>query len=264
MQREITIQQIKDKPVDILSEFQNQLLVGWRGSSQLYIYDMRLGSVFTIHVNGQVYDALWSPYGNYVICLTSINNIIVMLPSGHIVKSHRVARLGYFTASRHDIILLTAIDNDVYQTEDDGITWTLMFRFTLDIGSKLLRLIKVKANIHINDDEYWSLQIERDQLFLKIHSMGPMSTLLTLKRLIHLPIKLVNDNAIMAFNGYTTVMVGDVITGRIFIFSTNNQENSKSLEPALILLKPMSISIDSKDSVIYVGHKEGLIRLYQF
>ena len=121
-----TIDQLKVNCVDILSEFNDKLLARIENllPSQLFIYSREGRDLLTIITfdNDQLYDAR----GNIVYSKWNDNKVVVMSQSGKVITTNaQKINPRNLSMSNDGIIYLTDDKTGVYQSKDDGVSWSL-------------------------------------------------------------------------------------------------------------------------------------------
>ena len=135
-----TVKKLKQETVNTLSAFKDKLLISRVSLSQLFIYNRegRHLSTITINNSDKLRDATWTPRGNIIYTTCDSYEMVVMSESGKIITTHtEMTSPGYLSVSDDHIIYLTDYLTDVYQSTDDGISWSLVFKAEMgDIADK--------------------------------------------------------------------------------------------------------------------------------
>ena len=125
--RRFVISQLKSYSIQILSLFDDKLLVGLTESSLLFIYkgnDSHHTLLSTIPVNGTLIHATWTPLGNIVY--TSDEMVTVTDSCKDLVSTRMTCPL-YLSVSNNESIYLADRNLGIYQSIDDGMTWDCVF-----------------------------------------------------------------------------------------------------------------------------------------
>ena len=152
--RNITIDQFEGWNVNILSLFNDKLLVSGSGLSQLFIYSRegRHLSTITTSDNDKLCDATWTPRGNIVYTTLDSNKVVVMSESGKVITTHKkMTSPQRLSVSNDDIIYLADWETGVFQSTDDGDSWSLVFKLTDEWHCR--QVIKVTTD---HSDDFWT------------------------------------------------------------------------------------------------------------
>ena len=156
--------------VDILAVFNDKLLVSSKGLSQLYIYNR--DHLTTITIRDTLYDATWTPQGNIMYTSVHSDVIVVMSESGEgIFKHTKIPTPRYLSVSCDSKTYVTALLTGLYQSTDDGASWSLIFRSRN--GWLCFQVIKVNTE---HSDDYWTVECDNqglsEQLELSVYSVN--------------------------------------------------------------------------------------------
>ena len=118
------------KFVDILSVRNNKLLLGQHHDIQLVTYDFKDNHFSTIQTIGNyLFHAAWTPLGNIVYTVSNANYVVRILDSSNVsTRSHILDLATFISVSNDDVIYLAAGESGIYQSLDDGISWSFVFK----------------------------------------------------------------------------------------------------------------------------------------
>ena len=135
--------------------FNKKLLVSSCQRSQLLIYSRegRYLSTIAINENDKLCNAKWTPRGNIVYTTDNSKKVVVMSESGKIITKHQMEEPRRFSISNEDIIYLADFKTGVYQSTDDGVSWSLVFK-SAD-GRHCTEVIKVTT---YHSDDFWTME----------------------------------------------------------------------------------------------------------
>jgi hypothetical protein len=158
---DITIHQLVsvNRSADILSVSKSgELLIGCRGvfaNNQLHIYT-ELGHTSSIKLqrNDLLKDAAWT-HGENII-YTTPTSIVTMSRSGAIISSANIEHVRSVSVSADNTIYVACRKYGVYQSTDDGITWSHLF--SSPDGFDFKQVIKVSTSVDLNTDTFWALE----------------------------------------------------------------------------------------------------------
>ena len=130
--RDLPFKERYDFSINILSLFEDKLLISQRYSSELFIYHQEGYHLSTIQVKGLIIflsDAIWTPYGNILYAM--LDNVVLISEKGKSIKQTEMSKPMDFSVSSDDIIYVTLSDDAssfVQQSLDGGISWSLVFK----------------------------------------------------------------------------------------------------------------------------------------
>ncbi len=94
-----------------------------------------------------------------------------MSESGKVIATHtHVVKPRHLSVSDDDIIYFADMETGVYQSTDDGVSWTLVFK---PIGRQILQVIKVKT---VDSDNFLSIACLRELCRLRAFFMDRRSS----------------------------------------------------------------------------------------
>jgi hypothetical protein len=115
---------------------EGQLLVGQSDDRhQLHVYNADCCHVMTIKLpdNDKVCNAVWTRRGNIVYSEWRSGNVVTVSQSSVVIQQTNVSRPTCLSVSTDGVIYLTKADKSVYQSTDDGLTWSHIFNVS-DLG----------------------------------------------------------------------------------------------------------------------------------
>lgn len=239
------------------------LLVGSVPAPELYVYTTSGISVTKLIVpNGELAcAAVWTPGGN-IVCTTD-RSVMLLSITGDILSEYNYGAAGRFSVSQDgDIYITITSKNEVYKSNDDGMTWNLMFKaFDRDID--LLQAIKVSSNQY--NDIYWILEAQ--------FALGNKT-----KQLCILTLNKTADNTVwnitrsyytmctymyidipgytLTFDGHSTVFALNDKNRDVLTWSVNGTFNGQLqllLDNSYQLARHNSLAVDSANHTMYIG-----------
>ena len=263
-----TVDQLKGWWFDILSVFNNKLLVSGYGLSQLFIYSCegRHLSIITTNDNDKLCDATWTPRGNIVYTTWDSNKLVVMSESGEVIATHtRMTKPRYLSVSSDDIIYLADYRTGVYQSTDDGVSWSLVFKST--DGWYCIQVIKVTTD---HSDDFWTLEeSDNDSYHLGVYSVDRRRSDGNVTwRDINVPTtdgKHINlsHSSRLSYDGNVNIFLSDYHNKAVHVLSVNGQYHCQLLSSHHIKNKPWRLAVDKKRQLLYVGQEGSVVCVFE-
>ena len=260
------IDQLKDLNINILSVFNDKLLISREYLSQLFIYNRegRHLSTITINDSDQLHDATWTPRGNIVYATWSSNKVVVMSESGKVISTHtQMAGPGYLSVSSDGIIYLADSETGVYQSTDDGISWSLIFKST--DGWHCNQVIKVTID---HCDDFWTLGTSDNDYYLRVYTVDRRrsDSNLTWKDLNFTTSKKhidLSSSSSLSYDGNKSVFLSDFFNQAVHVLSVNGQYNCQLLSSHNFMNTPLRLAIDKMHQLLYVAQSEGVVGVFK-
>ena len=256
--------------INILSVFNDKLLISCEGLSKLFIYSLEGRYLFTIktHNNDNLLDAVWTPRGNIVYTADNDHRVVVMSEFGKFITAHTHIKCPrYLSVSTDGIIYLAGYKTGVYQSTDDGINWSLAFKST--DGWSSWQVIKVSTN-HGDDDDFWTLEKSGNNYHLRVYSLDRRSSdSKPTWRDINIPttdgkkIDLLDSR--LLYDGNMNIFLSDWENKAVHVLSTNGQYHCQLMSSHHIKNNPYRLAVDSERHLLYVGQsgqRWGLVRMF--
>ena len=266
-----TVDQLEDwnfANVNILSVFNDKLLVSGEYHSQLFIYSRegRRLSTITTNNNDLLCDATWTPRGN-IVYTTYSNKVVVMSESGKVVTTHtQMTDPRCLSVSYDDIIYLTDYRTGVFQSTDDGVSWSLVFKST--DGWHCYKVIKVTID---HSDDFWTLEQsdkKKKNDHLRVYSVDRRRSDGKLTwRDINVPttdgthINLSNSS--LSYDGNMNIFLSDCYNNAVHVLSVNGQYHCQLLSSHHIKNNPLRLAVDKERQLLYVGQREGVVGVFK-
>ena len=191
---------------------EGQLLVGQWREHQLHVYSADCCHVTSIKLPDndkvdKVCDAVWTRRGNIVYGEPDRNKVVTMSQSGDVIQQTNVLLLrpNCLSVSTDDVIFLIGNYTSVYQSTDDGLTWSHMFNVT--DGWRCYQVIKVSTDS--NTDVLWTVvksnEDWRQRVYTvdKLQAVGDNVTWRDVTLPSHVTKNLSNNG--LAYDGYTSM-----------------------------------------------------------
>ena len=267
-----TVSQLESQCVDILSVFNDKLLVGSEGHSQLFIYSREGRHLLTIAINDNdwLLDATWTPRGN-IVYTTYGDKVVVISESGEVSTPQTHIRGSQkFHVSSDDIIYLTATDwhigLGVYQSTDNGVSWSLVFNIAGE-WQLSTELIKV-ATDHV--DEFWilkratshSLLTRYKNLFVYCRDKRRSDGTVT-QRNISVGEYVNLSSVSLSYDGNMNIFLNDWSNEVVHVLSVNGQYHYPLLSSIQIKSCPWKLVVDKERQLLYIGENKGVVEVFK-
>ena len=264
----IAVDQLKDFfSVTMLSVFNDKLLVSCFGLSQLFIYSRegRYLSTITTNNNDELKDATWTPRGNIVYTTQVSNKVVVMSESGKVITTHtQMVDPRCLSVSSDNIIYLADYETGVYQSTDDGVSWSLVFKST--DGCYCEQVFKVTTG---HSDDFWTLEYSNNiNCHLRVYSVDRRRSDGNVTwRDINVPTtdgKHINlSSSSLSHDGNMNIFLNDYNNKAVHVLSVNGQYHCQLLSSHHMENKPLKLAVDKERQLLYVGQEWGVVGVFK-
>ena len=262
-----TVDQLKGSYVEILSVFNDKLLVSRRYLSQLFIYS-RKGhhlSTITINDNDELYDATWTPRGNIVYTTYRNKEVVVMSESGEVITTHKkMTEPQRLSVSSDDIIYFAGWKTGLYQSTDDGVSWSLVFKST--DGWYCIQVIKVTTD---HSDDFWTLEYNDNYGYhLHVYSVDRRRSdgnvtwrniNVTTTDGKHIDLSLSS----LSYDGNMNIFLSDYYNKAVHMLSVNGQYRCQLLSSHHIENEPFRLAVDKERQQLCVGQMCDVVGVFE-
>ena len=248
--------------------FNDKLLVSYWNLPQLFIYSRegRRLSTITTNNNDMLLDATWTPRGN-IVCTTYINSneVVVMSESGKVITTHtQMTSPGFLSVSYDDIIYLADSKTGVYQSTDDGVSWSLVFKST--DGWHCWHVIKVTTD---HSGDFWTLERSDNKNYhLRVYSVDrrrsdgnvtwrDINVTTTDGKHIDLPYSR------LSYDGNMNIFLSDRDNKAVHVLSVNGQYHCQLLSSHHVKNEPCRLAVDKERQLLYVGKARGVVGVFE-
>ena len=256
-----TVYQLNGLGVDILSVFNDKLLVSCGGLSQLFIYSRegRHLSTITINNNYKLCDATWTPRGNIVYTTYRNNKVNVMSESGQVITSHtQITSPRCLSVSSDDIIYLADSETGVYQSTDDGVSWSLVFKST--VGRRCRQVIKVTTD---HSDDFWTLEYSYNiKYHLGVYSVDRRRSYdnVTWR---DINVTTTDGKHRLSYDGNMNIFLSDYNNKAVHVLSVNGQYHCQLLSSHHLKNMPFRLAVDKERQLLYVGQMGSVVGVFE-
>ena len=247
----------------------DKLLISDEGFNLLFIYSREGHHLLTIRTNDndQLYDATWTPKGKIVYATCNNNKVVVMSESGKgNTTTHTHLRAKYFSISSDNIIYLATMQSEVYQSRDDGISWSLAFNSP--DGWRCWQVIKMSTRLNSKND-FWALaqsMYYTDNLCVfsvdRRHSDGNVTWRdVNVTAAYNEQINLTPSR--LEYDGNMNVFVGDWYKKAVHVFSAKGQYQCQLMSSHHIKNRPERLAFDKERQLLYVGQGDKVVEMFK-
>ena len=256
-----TANQLVYNDVSVLSIFNEKLLISSIVFFRLFIYSREGRYLSSIATQGnKLCDATWTPRGNIIYTITASNRVMVTLDSGiEILEFFANEVLQFLSVSNDDIIYLTGGNAGVYQSTDDGFSWSLVLK-----GVDYQHFSQVNKVTTDHSDDFWTLKYNSLYMYSKDrrHS-GDMVT----SRYVN--VFKTNDKNMnfslssLSYDGNTNFFLSDLRDKAIHVLSVTGQYRCQLMSSHRITSTPLKLAVDRERQLLYVGQKNGVVAVFK-
>ena len=245
--------------------YNDKLLVSRVGLSELFTISLEGRHLSTIPTNNndELYDATWTPRGNIVYTIYNSNKVVVMSESGNVITKHtQMIAPRYLSVSNDDIIYLADWETGVYQSTDDGVSWSLVFNLTNEWHC--WQAIKVTTD---HSDDIWTLEEGGDKYYLRLYSVvrtrgGNTVTRINVPTTDDKRIELLHSSS-LTYDGNMNIFLSDCNNKAIHVMSASGKYHCKLSSSHHVKNYPYRLAVDRARQVLYVGQNEGVVEVFK-
>ena len=257
------IDQLKREWVDILSVYNDKLLVSCYHISKLFIYTQEGVHLSTIMIkdNEKLRDAAWTPGGNIVYSTYDSNKVVVISESGVVLANTQMTAPRCISLSNDNIIYLADMKKGVYQSTDDGVSWSLAFN--LPDKWHCWQVIKVAND---KSDDFWILGL-LEKWSLRVYNVEKDSKENVAWKDINItktdgtPINF--DSSKLSYDGHRNIFLRDYYNKAVHVLSVNGQYHCQLLSSDHFKSIPCRLTVDKKNRLLYVGQSDSIIGVFK-
>ena len=259
------VKQKKLSKINILSVYQDKILISEKHHTKFFIYNREgsYRSTISLKDNDTLSDVTWTPRGNIVYSTIKTKNVVTMLESGEVISEQKMDRPACISVSNY-IIYLADYETGVYQSTDDGVSWSHIFKPSHEWHCWHV----IKANLDQNDG-FWALEMNGNNYQFSMYAMDKNEHNSCLTRTdIILPIadnsaepvkidfstRLLND-------GFFNVFFNDTKNDAIYLWSVEDDSHRQLLSSHQIY-KPCSMAIDETSCLLFIGQANNEVKVF--
>ena len=263
--RNFTQQQLKDKgyPFHVLSVFNGQLLISSSVLKELYVLSENGDLLSTLKVTDFLMDASWTPRGNIVYTTWHSKKVVAMSRSGTAISQTQMTDPRLLSVSTDDVIYLADWESGVYESTDDGATWSKVFQSP--DGGKCWQVIKVKTND--NCDDFWTLETDnKDKWRVRVYSVNRRRAENVTWRDVAVTTsdgKQVGLGILsrLALDGHTNIFLSELNNQAVHVLSSSGGYERQLLSSDHFVY-PWRLAVDRERHLLYVGQEWGKVGVF--
>ena len=262
-----TINQLKDNSISILSVSSDKFLVSRQEFSQLFIYSSEGHhlSTITTNVNDKLCDATWTPHGNIMYTKWKSNKIVIISDSGEVITTplKKMTKPLYISVSNDNIIYVADWETGVYQSIDDGASWSLVFKST--DGWHCYQVVKVTID---HSDDFWTLEESDTNEHLRVYNVDRRRSDGNVTwRDVNVPTTggkhISLSHSCLLYDGKVNIFLSDYHNKAVHVFTVNGQHHCQLLSSHHFVNNPRSLALDKERQLLYVGQSGQLAGVFK-
>ena len=252
-----------------LSVFYGKLLVSCGELSQFFIYGLEGKYLLTKSTNSNeklAFGVSWTPKGDIVYTTYDRKSrLMVKTVSGKIITMPiHMTQPQYFSISNRDTIYLTDKKAGVYQSKDDGVSWSLAFN-----SSDNWHCEEVVTVTNDFTDDFWLLgRNDNFKYNLRVYSLDRRrSEYRFIWRDVDVPTTdgktIFLGSSRLTYDGKMNILLSDKQNKAVHVLSANGQHHCQLLSSHQFKGRPCSLAVDREHQLLYVGQEESTVEVFQ-
>ena len=250
----------------------DRLLVSAYRNSFVYVYNNEGVRLDTINVTDQREDASWTPRGNIVYTTLDGFKVVTLTSKGALISSTKMAYPNQFTMSTNGNIYLGNGEDGVYQSADDGLTWSKVFRSS----DKWVVMQAIAVKSENEGTDFFTLEYLNDVSWvfnpkyrIRLYMLNKQHSGLTWRDVIiaspngrQLDIYSIDA---LTYDNRMNIFMCDTTNNTINIYSvlTNQLYELELLLPLKSTDKLLRLAIDTKQQMLYVLQKTSTVSIFK-
>ncbi len=209
-------------------------------------------------------DAIWTPSGNIVYTTRNRHNVVAMSESGKVIATYTLMTFAMLLSVSNDNIIYLADDrNTVYQSNDDGVNWKVVFKST-EIWH-FSQVIKVTTDYN---DDFWTLgTMDLGYTYhLHVYSLDRRRTV-TWK---NVSVSTTDDEHIqlgpystLMYDGKMNIFLSYGFNKAVHVLSVTGQCHWQLLSSHHIKNGSHRLAIDKEYQLLYVGQEWSVVKVFK-
>ncbi len=258
-----------------LSVFKGKLLTCCNGASNIWLGSSNGDNlIVTSDVNcAEIFDVIWSPRGNILYACNNFTDevsIVVLSESVKFIAMHTLTKTRSFalSCSNDGNIYFSPGNEEVYQSADDGISWSVLNLRLFD-GWQSMQFFKLSAN---NYDYIWTTEADYNQ---NINDARNRVYIVNRKKLdnnvIYKNINITKTDGkqlcpmgcALSHDGCMNIFLTDE-NKAVYVSSLDGESNFQLLPPLANDVKMhYRLGVDINSKLLYAGESNGTIKVFK-
>ena len=237
------------------------MLVGCSQSIRLFIYSCDGDHLSTVTVNDTLTHATWTPSG-YIVFTSYINTKVVTVTEFcTVVYSTYMPFPQYLSVSSDNVIYLADRNKGIYQSTDDGMTWSLVFK-----SNDKWTILQVHKVTMSKTDYFWTWQLGQSHTpRLCVYSstypiIANNATCQSIKILKNNYMTFYPSN--LLFDENTNILYSDSIQNYLHLFLVSGLYQRQLLVLSKTKNEAWTFTMDKKRLLMYAGESDGVIEVF--
>ena len=187
-----------------------------------------------------------------------------MSESGKVITTHtQMTSPRWLSVSNDGIIYLADKETGVYQSTDDGVSWSFVFKST--DGWHCWQVIKVTTD---HSDDFWTLEENDNNDHLRVYSVDRRRTDGNVPwRDINVPTtdgKHIDlEYSSLSYDGNMNIFLSDFGNQAVHVLSVNGQYHCQLLSSHHIKNEPCILAVDKERQLLYVGQECRVVAVFE-
>ena len=187
-----------------------------------------------------------------------------MSESGKVINIHNKREVLWYLSVSNDGIIFLAAETSVYQSTDDGISWSRVFEST--DGWHCLQVIKMTTD---HSDDFWAWESRYSSKHLHVYSVDrrhsngnvtwkDIDVRTTNNKHIDL-----SDSSLSYDGNMNIIFLSDQNNQAVHVLSVNGQYLCHLLSSHYIANKPRRLAVDKERQLLYVGQDGRVVEVFK-
>jgi hypothetical protein len=212
----------------------------------------------------QVPEVVWTRRGNIIYSESDSRKVLTMSRSGDVIRQTDAFRPWYLSVSTDGVIYLIHNQKDVYQSTDEGLTWSHVFN--VSGGWRCWQVIKVSTNS--NTDVLWtSMMLDSRTKCLRVYTVDNRRAdgdRVISQRDVASPTQVsIDTNSKLVYDGHRSIFAAHAADVSVHVWSVSGQYDRQLVSREQLVSYFWCIGVDVQRHVMYVGHDRGRVDVFE-
>ena len=260
-----------------MSVFGDELLISSSETTELFIFSYNFILLHTLKLSNHIaQDATWAPSGKNIVYFYFTNfdkTPRVVVRSATSQKTTEIGQVfkkpNCFSVC-NNVIFLTDWNLGVYQSTDDGISWSHVFKSIEKWSSE--QVVNVVTNQY---NDIWALESVKNTYQLSVYTvemtLTDYDTILKRTNVTSVTDITLSSHTSLTYDGMGNIFISDHEKRCIYTFAVNGQYSPHQLLSLFTLShkykqnekNPTRLAVDNVRQLLYVGQTLGSIQVYK-